>query len=273
MQLAVALLIIGFVLMFFEVLLPGMVLGACAVLSLFASVAVADLTLSASSSDQGLVPDANIVLGGSGASRTVTVTPASNQSGSATITLTVSDGTASSTDTFVLTVDAVNDVPTISDVTKGGMQLAVALLIIGFVLMFFEVLLPGMVLGACAVLSLFASVAVAYSNTDHGNIFLIIALVSLAVFAVGFVYWFPKSYIGRNLISTSAVGDLGIDLSELINKTGSAYTNLRPSGTAVIGDDRVDVVTEGTFVEKDRPVKVVAVEGQRVVVREVEFLT
>ena len=59
------------------------------------------------------MPDANIVLGGSGASRTVTVTPASNQSGSATITLTVSDGTASSTDTFVLTV---NDVPTVSAV-------------------------------------------------------------------------------------------------------------------------------------------------------------
>ena len=83
-----------------------------------AETAVADLTLSASSSAQGLVPDANIVLGGSGASRTVTVTPASNQSGSATITLTVSDGTASSTDTFVLTVDAVNDVPTISDVAN-----------------------------------------------------------------------------------------------------------------------------------------------------------
>ena len=30
------------------------------------------------------------------------------------------------------------------------MQLAIALLVIGFVLMFFEVLLPGMVLGACA---------------------------------------------------------------------------------------------------------------------------
>jgi hypothetical protein len=77
-----------------------------------------DLTLSASSSAQGLVPDANIVLGGSGASRTVTVTPASNQSGSATITLTVSDGTTSSTDTFVLTVNAVNDAPTISDVSS-----------------------------------------------------------------------------------------------------------------------------------------------------------
>ena len=80
--------------------------------------AVADLTLSAISSAQGLVPDANIVLGGTGASRTVTVTPASNQNGSATITLTVSDGTASSTDTFVLTVNAVNDAPTISDVSS-----------------------------------------------------------------------------------------------------------------------------------------------------------
>ena len=46
------------------------------------------------------------------------MTPASNQSGSATITLTVSDGTASSTDTFVLTVNAVNDAPTISDVSS-----------------------------------------------------------------------------------------------------------------------------------------------------------
>ena len=40
------------------------------------------------------------------------------------------------------------------------MELAIVLLIIGFVLMFFEVLLPGMVLGACAILSLIASVAV-----------------------------------------------------------------------------------------------------------------
>ena len=87
-----------------------------------AETAAADLTLSASSSAQGLVPDANIVLGGSGASRTVTVTPASNESGSATITLTVSDGAASTSDTFVLTVDAVNDAPTISDVSRPGDQ-------------------------------------------------------------------------------------------------------------------------------------------------------
>jgi membrane-bound serine protease (ClpP class) len=62
---------------------------------------------------------------------------------------------------------------------------------------------------------------------------------------------------------------LGIDLSGLINQHGSAQTNLRPSGTVVIGNRRVDVVTEGTMIDKDTAVRVVAVEGNRVVVREI----
>ena len=77
----------------------------------------ASLTVSGTSSDQGVVANADIVFGGSGASRTVTVTPVANASGTATITVTVSDGTDTATDTFVLTVNAVNDVPTISDIT------------------------------------------------------------------------------------------------------------------------------------------------------------
>jgi hypothetical protein len=74
------------------------------------------LTVSAASNDTTLLPLANIALGGSGASRTVTLTPAPNQSGTAQVTLTVSDGTASTPMSFQLTVNAVNDVPTISDI-------------------------------------------------------------------------------------------------------------------------------------------------------------
>jgi hypothetical protein len=64
------------------------------------------LTVTAGSSNTTLVPVANITLGGAGASRTVTVTPAAGQSGQATITLTVSDGQASTPASFVLTVTA-----------------------------------------------------------------------------------------------------------------------------------------------------------------------
>jgi hypothetical protein len=78
--------------------------------------AAASLTVTRSSSNTTLVPTANIVLGGSGANRTVTVTPAANQFGTSTITLTVSDGSASANDTFLLTISAVNDAPTITDI-------------------------------------------------------------------------------------------------------------------------------------------------------------
>lgn len=76
------------------------------------------LTVSGSSSNTGLVPNAGIVFGGSGANRTVTITPASNQSGTATITVGVSDGVNTSTGTFVVTVRAVNTAPSISDIAN-----------------------------------------------------------------------------------------------------------------------------------------------------------
>jgi VCBS repeat-containing protein len=73
--------------------------------------AVCGTALSASSSNTGLLPNENISIGGTATNCTVSTNPAANQSGTATVTLTVSDGTLSAQDTFVLTVNAVNDVP------------------------------------------------------------------------------------------------------------------------------------------------------------------
>lgn len=67
----------------------------------------ASLTLSASSSNTTLVPNQNVTFGGSGANRTVTVTPAADQAGIATITITVTDGQGqSSTSMFDVTVSS-----------------------------------------------------------------------------------------------------------------------------------------------------------------------
>ena len=80
-----------------------------------AQTSASSLALTARSSNTTLVPNSNFVFGGSGANRTVTVFPASGQSGTATITVTVSDGQLSRSDTFLLTVDG-NTAPTISDI-------------------------------------------------------------------------------------------------------------------------------------------------------------
>ncbi len=69
-----------------------------------ASVAAGSLVVSGTSSKTNLVPDANIVFGGSGSNRTVTVTPAAGQSGSATITVRVDNGITPAFETFVVFV-------------------------------------------------------------------------------------------------------------------------------------------------------------------------
>ena len=66
-----------------------------------------DLVLTASSRNTALLPDANIVFGGTGESRTVTITPVAGQSGQATIFVTVSDGVRTASDSFVLTVQPI----------------------------------------------------------------------------------------------------------------------------------------------------------------------
>ncbi len=79
------------------------------------------LTVTAASSDPALIPNANLVLGGSGTNRTLTVTPAPDQyGGPVTITVTVSDGVNSITETFTVTVNPVNDAAIIGGVDSGA---------------------------------------------------------------------------------------------------------------------------------------------------------
>jgi membrane-bound serine protease (ClpP class) len=57
--------------------------------------------------------------------------------------------------------------------------------------------------------------------------------------------------------------------SDLVGKAGTAITDLRPSGTALFDDERVDVVSESEWITEGTQVKVVSAEGYRLVVRPV----
>ena len=60
------------------------------------------------------------------------------------------------------------------------------------------------------------------------------------------------------------------DFQAYLGQSGTALTPLRPSGTARIANNRVDVVTVGDFIAQDSTVKVVNVEGPKVFVEAVE---
>lgn len=145
----------------------------------------------------------------------------------------------------------------------------VILLLAGLLLLALEIILPGLVAGIAGLVCLGAGVMLAYRDFGAVGGHATFALTG-TVLVVGFFVWlrfFPSSALGRRFVSQGTVGDIGTEKPELLDQAGTALTHLRPSGAALIGGRRVDVVTEGPMVERGSPVQVVAVEGIRVVVR------
>jgi membrane-bound serine protease (ClpP class) len=70
------------------------------------------------------------------------------------------------------------------------------------------------------------------------------------------------------LAGAAAVNPLLAREQALVGKQGVAMTVLRPAGKAQIGDDFVDVISEGEFISAGRRIEVLSVSGNRVVVRE-----
>jgi len=151
------------------------------------------------------------------------------------------------------------------------MATVVTLILVGAALLLLETVLPGMIAGIIGFACLVAGVVMAYLHFDSStaNIVLLVVVVGVIAGALVWFKFFPDSRFAKVFISQRTVGEIGTDRPELLNQTGKDLTTLRPSGTAVISGKRIDVVTEGPFIEAGAAVKVVAVEGMRVVVRSV----
>ena len=149
------------------------------------------------------------------------------------------------------------------------MELVITLFVVGAILLILETVLPGMIAGAIGLLCVIAAVIQSYVafGPQTGTAVLFATLVILMGGTMLWMRIFPQTRMGQIFTSRSTVGDIKTERPELVNQTGSALTPLRPSGTALINGRRVDVVTEGGMIERNTPIKVVAVEGMRVIVR------
>jgi membrane-bound serine protease (ClpP class) len=77
----------------------------------------------------------------------------------------------------------------------------------------------------------------------------------------------PSTRFGRPLILETAITAKAGAGDSLVGRHGVAESALRPAGKASIGGRRIDVVTDGGFVDAGERVVVAEVDGPRVVVR------
>ncbi|MBI4508458.1 MAG: hypothetical protein HY698_02400 [Deltaproteobacteria bacterium] len=149
--------------------------------------------------------------------------------------------------------------------------LVILLFVVGVALLAIEILaIPGFgLVGLLGCVGIIGASVIAWGKLGAGY-----GVVSIAagIGASGLMLWlFPKTAAGQAMVlkETHRSRAGSPELSGLLGKTGKTLTPLRPSGTCEVDDRTVDVVTDGLYVEAGAVVRVVRVEGVRVVVEPV----
>lgn len=165
----------------------------------------------------------------------------------------------------------------------GWLVLTLVLFVAGLVVTAIEVVVPsGGLLALVALACLGGSLASAYqiSGGTAATMAVIEVICVPTVIALVFKY-LPKTSMGKQLIlsppddepqeqNPSRHSPAANPYEYLNGKEGIVVTSLRPSGTAEFDGRRISVVSDGEIIESEQRIKVVLVEGNRVVVEAID---
>jgi membrane-bound ClpP family serine protease len=171
--------------------------------------------------------------------------------------------------------------------------LAILLFVLGLILICVELfVMPGFgVMGISGVVLIVASLALVTLDKmpettqdwmTVGSTVTTFVLSILAAMVVAFtVAWYLPSipYANRMILQPpaeeghedahSTEGATSQAQAALLGAIGMAATALRPAGKARFGDDYLDVISEGDYINPGTRVQIIEIEGNRIVVKEV----
>jgi membrane-bound serine protease (ClpP class) len=152
----------------------------------------------------------------------------------------------------------------------------ILLFLAGLILLGIELFVPGFgVFGlagiGCIMLSLFLTL-----GGDWGALNIMAGGLVLAVIAFAVILrYLPSSKLWNKLVlhdteKTKEGYTSSDDLTRIVGQEGMVITMLRPAGTVEIASQVYDVVSEGRFIQPGIRVKVLSVQGNRILVRETD---
>ncbi len=146
--------------------------------------------------------------------------------------------------------------------------LIVVIFVCGAAAILAELILPGVILGLIGAAAVVTAIVMAYQSGSpaFGHTLLLITIASVPVLVF---LWLKVLSRFLTLHKTNRATVTPKSRQDLVGKQGVTLTKLRPSGVARIDDERVDVMARGEIIEPNTRIEVVAVEGNRVVVREI----
>ena len=157
-----------------------------------------------------------------------------------------------------------------------GISIFVLLLFIGGIsLIGLEMFIPGGIVGTVGIITVIYAIIYINKSTYHIAFILVISLIlaTIQFYVNRNVFHKRLTLLDRLVLNDSISTEDGYVASEsrleLIGKKLQAYTDLRPAGVAVLGNEKLDVVTDGDFIEKGNEIEIIRVEGMRIVVKKI----
>lgn len=158
----------------------------------------------------------------------------------------------------------------ISNYLVGNVEiLNLFLFFIGCILIFLEMIIPGFGLpGISGIIFVTLGIILSAENIYIGLISISISLIigfiiSFLFLKKGFTNKFFQKIILNNKINSYSHKNN----TKLKGLTGIAFTDLRPSGIVKIHNEKINVITEGDYIKKGSNVKIIKVEGFKIIVR------
>jgi membrane-bound serine protease (ClpP class) len=153
-----------------------------------------------------------------------------------------------------------------------SLLLPLILQLVGVVVVIAEIILPSGGILSIVALGVFGySLFVAFSDMSKtvGFAFVAADIVLIPVLVILGLKLLARSPVTlrKTLSREKGVSSQPSDLDSYIDMQGTAVTDLRPAGKAIINGKRVDVVTRGEYFEKDATIIVTAVTGNQIIVR------
>ena len=159
---------------------------------------------------------------------------------------------------------------------EGIAALQAILFAAGMLLLLAEAFNPGFGIAGGLGLALMVAGIILTARTPFEAVVMFVLLLLLLAVLLFFVLRSAKSgFLYRKLIlKSSATKQEGFaavaEDTALVGKEGIVLTQLRPAGTGDIDGVRLDIVSEGAFIEVGTCIRVIRVEGRRIVVAPVQ---
>ena len=144
-------------------------------------------------------------------------------------------------------------------------------LLLGAGLMILEIFLPGFGLPGISGI-VFIGAGIVLAAIHHGMLMAVVILLVVIALLALVLSWVMRAAARGDYHSDIFLKEKDElhskeDMQVLVGKKGRATSVLRPAGIGDFDGVRLNVVTEGGFIERDQLIEIVSVDGARIVVR------